>query len=248
MKVKRSVPIWRKEDRTDHIYRVAAEIMCQKGYEATSMNDIADAVGLTKAGLYHYIHGKEDLLFEIMSFGMDMVDEDVIAPARQIADAQLRLRTVVERHCRRIMEQGGAVTILLEEAPALTAAHQRIILNRKRAYFELVREALEQLSAEGKLRDLDPTVAAFSLFGMILWTSRWYRQGGNLTPQKAASNVVEMAMNAVLTGSNAPHQEVGLRKRMIRQPIRKQPMRVAEGASKNEAGGRVPGIKIFGTE
>lgn len=243
MKVKQSMPIWRKEDRTDHIYRVAAEIMCQKGYEATSMNDIAEAVGLTKAGLYHYIQGKEDLLFEIMSFGMDMVDEDVIAPARQIADAQLRLRTVVERHCRRIMEQGGAVTILLEEAPALTAAHQRIILNRKRAYFELVRDALEQLSAEGKLRDLDPTVAAFSLFGMILWTSRWYRHGGNLTPQKAASNVVEMAMNAVLTGDRAPHQEVGLRKRPV-----KQPMRIADAVSKKGAGGGGPGIKIFGTE
>ena len=104
MKVKRSVPIWRKEDRTDHIYRVAAEIMCRKGYEATSMNDIAEAVGLTKAGLYHYIRGKEDLLFEIMSFGMDMVDEDVIAPAREIADAQLRLETIVGRHSRRIDE------------------------------------------------------------------------------------------------------------------------------------------------
>jgi len=80
--------MWRKEDRTDHIYRVAADIMCQKGYEATSMNDIADAVGLTKPGIYHYIRGKEDLLFEIMSFGMEMVDEDVIAPAREIADAR----------------------------------------------------------------------------------------------------------------------------------------------------------------
>jgi AcrR family transcriptional regulator len=200
MKVKASVPIWRKEDRTDHIYRVAAEIMCQKGFQATSMNDIAEAVGLTKAGLYHYIRGKEDLLFEIMSFGMDMVDEDVIAPAREIRDAQTRLETVVGRHSRRIMEQGGAVTILLEEMPALTPAHQRIIRNRKRAYFELVRDTLDELSAEGKLRDLDPTVAAFTLFGMILWTSRWYRQDGSLTPQQAVSNVIDMAANAVLNG------------------------------------------------
>ena len=78
-------PIWRKEARTDHIYRVAAGIMCRKGYEATSMNDIADAVGLTKAAMYHYIQGKEHLLFEIMSFAMDMVDQNVIGPAIQNA-------------------------------------------------------------------------------------------------------------------------------------------------------------------
>jgi AcrR family transcriptional regulator len=76
------LPVRRKEDRADHIYRVAAEVMCQKGYEATSMNDIADAVGLTKAGIYHYIRGKEDLLFQIMGFGMDMVDQDVIGPGK----------------------------------------------------------------------------------------------------------------------------------------------------------------------
>jgi AcrR family transcriptional regulator len=197
-KAKQSAPIWRKEDRTDHIYRVAAEIMCQKGYEATSMNDIADAVGLTKAGVYHYIRGKEDLLFEIMSFGMDMVDEDVIAPARLVADAEERLRTMLERHSRRIMELGGAVTILLEEMSALTPAHQRVIRNRKRAYLELMRGTLAELATQGKLRDVDPTVAAFTMFGMLLWTSRWYRRGGKLTPQQATSDLMEMAMSAVL--------------------------------------------------
>jgi AcrR family transcriptional regulator len=195
---KTSAPVWRKEDRTGHIYRVAAEIMCHKGYEATSMNDIAEAVGLTKAGVYHYIRGKEDLLYQIMSFGMDMVDQDVIEPAREIADAELRLRTMIDRHATRIMEQGGAVTILLEEMTALTPAHQRIIRNRKRAYFEMFRAALEELKTEGKLRDLDPTVAAFSVFGMILWISRWYQRGGSLSPNRAAVDVVEIAMNAVL--------------------------------------------------
>lgn len=110
-------------DRADHIYRVAAEIMCLRGYEATSMNEIAEAVGLTKAGLYHYIRGKEDLLFQIMSFAMDMVDQDVIGPALQVADAEDRLQTIVSRHAKRIFEVGGAVTVLLEEMPSLTHSH-----------------------------------------------------------------------------------------------------------------------------
>ncbi len=231
LKAKPSLPIWRKEDRTDHIYRVAAEIMCEKGYEATSMNDIADAVGLTKAGVYHYIRGKEDLLFEIMSFGMDMVDQDVIAPAREEPDAEQRLRLIVERHSRRIMEQGGAVTVLLEEMSALTSAHQRTVRNRKRVYFELVRETIEELREEGKLRGVDPTIATFSLFGMVLWTSRWYRRAGKLTPQQSADDLVEIAMHALL------------RSRPTRQ--RKGPLAVRNSIRKRESANGTSGIKIL---
>jgi AcrR family transcriptional regulator len=187
-------------DRADHIYRVAAEIMCQRGYEATSMNEIAEAVGLTKAGLYHYIRGKEDLLFQIMSFAMDMVDQDVIGPALQVADAEERLRTIVSRHAKRILEVGGAVTVLLEEMPSLTPAHRRRIKARKRAYFDLVRETLNKLASAGRLRDVDPTVATFSLFGMILWVSRWYRRDGELTPAQATHYLVEIAVGAMLKG------------------------------------------------
>jgi AcrR family transcriptional regulator len=205
-KLKSATPIWRKEDRADHIYRVAAEIMCEKGYEATSMNDIADAVGLTKAGIYHYIRGKEDLLFEIMSYAMDMVDQDVMRPAREIEDAEQRLNTIVERHAKRILEVGGAVTILLEEMYALTPAHRRIIRARKRAYFDLVRQTLEELAAEGKLRDINPAIGTFSLFGMIMWISRWYHRDGKLTPQQILRDFREVAVSAVLkngAGSSA---------------------------------------------
>lgn len=202
-KAKSVTPIWRKEDRADHIYRVAAEIMWQKGYEATSMNDIADAVGLTKAGIYHYIPGKEHLLFEIMSYGMDMVFEDVIEPAQKISDAEQRLRTIVERHAMRILEVGGAVTILLEEMSALTPGHRRTIRSRKRVYFDLIRKTLEQLSAEKKLRKVNLTVATFSLLGMVNWISRWYHSDGKLTPPEVVKDFLEIAVNSVLRTSSS---------------------------------------------
>jgi TetR/AcrR family transcriptional regulator, cholesterol catabolism regulator len=191
-------PIWRKEARTDHIYRVAAGIMCRKGYEATSMNDIADAVGLTKAGMYHYIRGKEHLLFEIMSYAMDMVDENVIGPAQEITDPEKRLRLIVELHARRILEVGGEVTILLEEMWALTPPHRRTIQSRKRVYFEMIRHTLQELAEADKLRNVDPTVATFSLLGMINWISRWYRRDGKLSVDAVLRDFLEIAMNSVM--------------------------------------------------
>lgn len=197
-------PIWHEDNHAaDRIYRTAAEIICRKGYEATSMNDIAAAVGLTKAGVYHYIRGKEQLLFEIMSFAMDMVDEHVIRPAMQVEDAEQRLRTIIETHARRILETGGAVTIILEETQALTAPHQRTIKRRKREYFELVRNTLEQLAAEGKLRDVNTTVGAFTVLGIITWISRWYRRDGELSPEMVLRDVTTVAANAVLLADAA---------------------------------------------
>ena len=162
------------------------------------MNDIADAVGLTKAGIYHYIRGKEELLFAIMGYAMDMVDEDVMSPAREISDPEERLYTIIERHAKRILEVGGAVTVILEEMYALTPAHRRIIRSRKRAYFELVRDTLEKLAADGKLRDINPSIATFCLFGIILWISRWYRRDGKQTHEETLENIIEVGLSAVL--------------------------------------------------
>lgn len=198
IKFKDPIPASGKGKRASDVYRIAAEIMCQKGYEGTSMNDIAEAAGLTKAGIYHYIRGKEELLFEIMTYAMDNLELRVITPAREVADPEERLRKVVECHTRSLLEGVGAITIVLDEMPALTAAHRRVIRTRKRAYFDFIRQTLEELETQGKLRDINPTAAAFSLLGMILWISRWYRRDGKLSSEQVSKDYVSIAMNGVL--------------------------------------------------
>ena len=174
--------------------------MCEKGYEGTSMNDIAEAAGLTKAGIYHYIRGKEELLFEIMTYAMDNLDQRIVAPALQVDDPEQRLRKIVECHTTSLVEGVGAITIVLEEMPALTTPHRRIIKARKRAYFDFIRQTLQDLADEGKLRDISVTTAAFGLLGMILWISRWYRRDGKLSAAQVLRDYMEMAMSGVLKG------------------------------------------------
>lgn len=203
IKFKEPIPASGKGKRASHVYRIAAEIMCQKGYEGTSMNDIAEAAGLTKAGIYHYIRGKEELLFEIMTYAMDNLDERIVGPAQEVADAEERLRRIVEGHTRNLLEGVGAITIVLEEMPALTSAHRRIIKARKRAYFDFIRNTIEQLECEGRLRSISPTTAAFSLLGMILWISRWYRRDGKMSAEQVLRDYVEIAMNGLLKTEKA---------------------------------------------
>ncbi|MEP7271749.1 MAG: TetR/AcrR family transcriptional regulator [Acidobacteriota bacterium] len=190
-------------DRLDYIYRVAAQIICEKGFDATSMNDIADALGITKAGVYHHIPGKKDLLFRVMNFGLDALDREVIFPAREIVDAEQRLGAIIDSHVRlitsrSIREGSNPVTIVVEETAGLTPAHRLRINQRKRAYVDLVRETLLELKQEGKLSEIDVTTATFSLLGMIHWLARWYHPQGRLTPDQVASEIAKLAIGGLL--------------------------------------------------
>jgi AcrR family transcriptional regulator len=184
--------------RAEEIYVKAAEVFHDKGFDATSMNDLAEAFQLTKAGLYYYIKSKEELLFAIMSFGMDCLEKHALVPARAEPDAEKRLRLILKAHARLLTEGSKAIPILSDEVAGLSAKHRRRILARKRNYFDLVRDTLEELKAEGKLRGVDTTVATFSLFGMLLWLPRWYRPKGRLSSGEVIEEVLKMALGGLL--------------------------------------------------
>jgi AcrR family transcriptional regulator len=189
-------------DRLDEIYRTAAAIIFEKGFDATSMNDIAEAVGMTKAGVYHYIPGKKDLLFALMSYALDHLDQDVIIPARHIADPETRLRFIIQNHVKLITGENGdkgngLISILTDELAGLTKTHRRKIIERKREYLDLVRATMNELKSEGKLKDLDTTVCAFTIFGTVMWLARWYRPGGRLKGADIADEITKIAISGM---------------------------------------------------
>jgi TetR/AcrR family transcriptional regulator, cholesterol catabolism regulator len=186
------------QSRRVDICRTAAQIFRDRGYDATSVSDVARALGMTKAGLYHYFDSKEALLFEIMTYGLDRVRDEVVVPARAIADPEERLRQIVLRHARIATNGRGAVAHLGDEIRALPPSGRRQIEERMRFYFDLLRNTLSELKAEGRLRAVDPTVAAFSVIGMILWLPRWFRQDGRLSQEKVANEIAQLAVSGLV--------------------------------------------------
>jgi AcrR family transcriptional regulator len=180
------------------ICRTAAQIFRDRGYAATSVGDVARALGMTKAGLYHYFDSKEALLLEIMTYGLERVRDEVVLPARAIRDPEERLRQIAMRHARIATDGQGAVAHLADEIRALPPGPRRQIEERMRLYFDLIRGTLRELKSAGRLRPVDPTVAAFSLLGMILWLPRWYRQDGRLSQKQVAIEVANLAVGAMV--------------------------------------------------
>ncbi len=203
-------------ERRAEICRTAAQMIRERGFGATSVNDIARALGITKAGLYHYITSKEALLAEVLSFGMDQVDAEVVAPAKGIEDPEERLRQLVIRHAQIVTRAHGAVTQLVDEVPHLPAAARRRVTRRMRGYFDLLRETLRELQTAGRLGDVDPTVAAFSILGMIHWLPRWFRQGRRLTAARVADEIANLALGGLVR----PARDRQRRLRLLRAPRR----------------------------
>jgi AcrR family transcriptional regulator len=198
MKLQKRAARVSEQDRRAEIYNAAAKIISEKGFDAMTMNDIAQAVGMTKAGIYHYIEGKQNMLFAIMNYGMDKLDNGVIAPASQIEDAENRLIAIIDYHAKLITQGTNAITVLVDEVAGLSAIQRKKIIQRKRVYFDFIRDTLNTLKEDGKLKDVDTTVAAFSILGMLLWISRWYRADGKLTSDQVANEVLKVAVGGML--------------------------------------------------
>src|SRR6266550_1111121 len=118
--------------RRAEICRRAAQIFQERGFDATSVNDVARALGMTKAGLYHYFPSKEALLFEIMTFGLDRVRDDVVTPVKGIRDPEERLKQIVLRHARIATRGRGAIANLVDETRALPSAARKKVDQRTR--------------------------------------------------------------------------------------------------------------------
>ena len=188
--------------RAQEIYLLAAQLFVEKGVGSTSLADIAKALNITKAGLYYYFESKQDLLYRIVELGLDNVKDEVLDPAREIKDAEERLKFIILNHSRLAAEGNHAVIIVSHEMNSLSFTQREAALKRRREYFDFVRATLIELEKQEKLNDVDLTTATFTLFGMILWLSRWYRPGGKLSVEKVCEDVCEMALKGLLRSSS----------------------------------------------
>src|SRR5256712_12928246 len=89
----------------NRVFEVAAEVFHRKGYDNTSMSDVATAAGLTKAGLYHHVTSKESLLYTILDYGLDLTESNVVKPLEEVSDPLGRLKTMIDLHLRVVLEE-----------------------------------------------------------------------------------------------------------------------------------------------
>lgn len=177
----------------DRILEAAARLICEKGYDAASIQDIADATGLTKAGLYHHIRSKESLLLEIQHYGMDVFEEKVLSQVVSIADPLERLKVCMEKNVLLVTHGWSKeVTIILHEHATLTGEARSQINTRKKRYVRFLESSFAEAVRAGSIRPVNPKVAAFAFLGMVLWIYKWFRADGPISAEQLAREMQDL--------------------------------------------------------
>jgi TetR/AcrR family transcriptional regulator, cholesterol catabolism regulator len=192
-------------DSRQEILRTAARLFQQRGYDATSMNDVAAALKLSKGGLYHHFQSKDEILYEIMNHAMEITQERVLNPVRGIADPEERLRALIRLHIEVVLSpRDREITVMLHENHPLPAALRKRINARKKDYIhflenlmaEVQKQVQRQVQKESSRR-VSPRAAAFALLGMINWIYQWYKPEGDLQAQNLIPQFTDLIFGGI---------------------------------------------------
>jgi TetR/AcrR family transcriptional regulator, cholesterol catabolism regulator len=181
-------------DSRQEILRASARLFQKQGYDATSMNDVAAALKLSKGGLYHHFQSKDEILFNLMNHAMDITQARVIDEVREIVDPEERLRMLIRRHMEVVLSvRDREITVMLHENHPLPPSLRRQINARKKDYVHFVERVIADVQqARGSKGNVTPRAAAFALLGMINWIYQWYRPEGALHEEDLARQYTEI--------------------------------------------------------
>jgi TetR/AcrR family transcriptional regulator, cholesterol catabolism regulator len=199
-------------DSRQEILRTAARLFQQRGYDATSMNDVAASLKLSKGGLYHHFQSKDEILFEIMDHAMEITEERVLAPVRTIADPEERLRALIRLHMEVVLSpRDREITVMLHENHPLPPALRKRINTRKKDYVHFVESLIAEVQSKARKESqqdarrtrpasaaVTPRAAAFALLGMINWIYQWYKPEGELQANNLIPQFTDLVFGGIL--------------------------------------------------
>lgn len=192
----------------EDIIQAAAQIFSQKGYHATSMQDIADSVNLQKASLYHHVSSKQEILLEILNQALDLLISNMQQALDSSTTPEDKLRQAMRVYIETILCYRQLAQVLLLEhrslRPDLKSRHIQHRDRFEQMWRDLVQEGLESGAFAGQ----DPALVTRGLLGVMNWVITWYRPEGRLSPQALAEQFTNLFLLGLLPRSDTHVSEV----------------------------------------
>jgi len=182
----------------EDILEAAAQVFRQKGFHGASMNDIAEAVNLQKASLYHHVSSKQEILLEILDQALQLLLDRISAITSQNIPADKKLRLMVHEYLQILVENIDLAAVLLFEHRSLERRqHARHIPNRDK-FEQLWKDVLAEGIRAKIFKCDDPALATRALLGLLNWTITWYHPDGAKTIQQIADDYSNLLLNGLL--------------------------------------------------
>ncbi|HEX4108465.1 MAG TPA: TetR/AcrR family transcriptional regulator [Solirubrobacteraceae bacterium] len=183
----------RYDRRRAQVVAAAARVFAERGYHATSMQDLIEATGLTAGGLYHYISGKDALLVAICDELMEPLLEQAHEIVAEPAPADVHLRELVRAWVAHVERSRDHMLVFMQERHVLERDPRwRHVRRQRKEFEELLADVLERGEREGVLRFADRGLALRALLGMVNHTPQWYRPNGRLNVSEIADGYLDL--------------------------------------------------------
>jgi AcrR family transcriptional regulator len=164
------------DDKRLHLLKAAAKVFAEVGYDGASMRRIAAESELSLSGIYHYVTGKEELLYLIQYHTFDSLVTGLERNLESVSDPRERLATAVRNHIRHFGENMHELKVCARDLETLDGEAYETVRERRHAYFQAVHQIVEELAPQGKSA-LHSWIATANLFGMLNWFYQWYDAG-----------------------------------------------------------------------
>ena len=182
-------------NRRAELLRAAARLFVEKGFDATTTRDIADAVGMRSGSPFYHFRSKQELLKTAMVEGLDAGYTRLLAAIDGVSEPEQRLRILVRTHLGTLLEGECPAPMLLGETRALDAAAHAEIAAAFDRYQAPWQATLDELAQAGKIPSAASPVRLL-LFGMLNWSKHWYRADGKLSLDEVADSAVALLLGA----------------------------------------------------
>jgi len=184
--------------RKAEMVQAAARLFSQRGYHGTSIQHLADALGLQKGSLYSHIGSKEELLFDVVNEGADRFLERGEAALAMQAFATVRLRRLLVSHIETAIEHLDAATVFLNEWRYLSEERRTVVQEKRDRYEAIVRQIIEEGIAAGEFRsDANVRFAARLVLSAGNWTYAWFKPGGELGPTEIGERFADLLIRGL---------------------------------------------------
>lgn len=175
--------------KVDEICRNAAELFSSKGYMNTTLADVANAVQMSKGGIFHYFSTKEELLFLILCRYMDQTLVALRAKLTSKASPQQKITSFVHHHIGHYRDNFNESRLILHEIENLPSDYLEIIESKEKEYTGILVKAIEELVSNNRESARRAKIAAYSLIGMCNWPYMWYDPNGPVSPEELADEI-----------------------------------------------------------
>ncbi|MEE8572684.1 MAG: TetR/AcrR family transcriptional regulator [Gemmatimonadota bacterium] len=188
----------KRRRRRQEILHAALRAFKERGYHATTLDDIAERIGVRKTALYHYFPDKEAILYECHRESLTELDR-LMKEARELDTASEQLAHVIREHVR-VMTDTLEGSPLAFEVTAFSPERQKEMIAARDRYEHELRRIIDRGIEEGEFRRVDSKIAVFAVLGAINWIARWYSPEGSVHAPELGAQFAEHLVGGLTCG------------------------------------------------